>query len=387
MRLLRARRRRRPARRSRVEDPWEALTSTLWARRGDPRRRPRAVRGDGGDPGRRSLHGPASRAGAQRDDDRDASAARRTRARCAPDVDARRHPDAHVRRRLRDRKEHRCPDAWRRHLTIVIDGLRAERPRRDRSPPSLWGMTAPKPSADPELQQVAWDLSHLLDGAGDDPQAAVDALLGEAQARADAFAERYAGKVAELDGAGARRGDARARPRSRSSPAAPAPTRTCASRSTPPTRRAARCCSASQEKGTAIETALLFFDLEWAALDDERAEELLAADGLDFARHHLRTARRYRPHLLSEPEEKILTEKALSRPLGLGAAVRGADGGDHRRRSTTRRAGRRSSVALARLFDPTARCAATPPSASPTALAARPAHARLRRSTRCWPTR
>ena len=67
-----------------------------------------------------------------------------------------------------------------------------------------------------------------------------------------------------------------------------------------------------EEKGTAIETALLFFHLEWAALDDARAEELLATDGLDFARHHLATARRYRPHLLSEPEERILTEKAVS---------------------------------------------------------------------------
>ena len=74
--------------------------------------------------------------------------------------------------------------------------------------------------------------------------------------------------------------------------------------------RARRTAAARQERGTAIETALLFFDLEWAALDDERAEELLAADGLDFARHHLRTARRYRPHLLTEPEERILTEKA-----------------------------------------------------------------------------
>ena len=36
-----------------------------------------------------------------------------------------------------------------------------------------------------------------------------------------------------------------------------------------------------QERRTAIETQLLFFDLEWAALDDERADELLAADGLD----------------------------------------------------------------------------------------------------------
>src|SRR5215204_1954402 len=67
-----------------------------------------------------------------------------------------------------------------------------------------------------------------------------------------------------------------------------------------------------QEKATAIETALLFFELEWAALDDDRAEELLATEGLDFARHHLSAARRYRPHLLSEPEERIFSERALT---------------------------------------------------------------------------
>src|SRR5439155_11696356 len=52
-----------------------------------------------------------------------------------------------------------------------------------------------------------------------------------------------------------------------------------------------------QEGSTRIETTLLFFELEWAALDDGRTEALLATDGLDFARHYLRTARRYRPHL------------------------------------------------------------------------------------------
>ena len=67
-----------------------------------------------------------------------------------------------------------------------------------------------------------------------------------------------------------------------------------------------------QEKATAIETTLLFFELEWAALDDDRAEELLATEGLDFARHHLETARRYRPHQLSEPEEKVMSERALT---------------------------------------------------------------------------
>src|SRR6059058_2184906 len=67
-----------------------------------------------------------------------------------------------------------------------------------------------------------------------------------------------------------------------------------------------------QERATEIETKLLFFELEWAALDDQRADELLRADGLEFCGHYLRSARRYRPHLLSEPEEKILAEKSIS---------------------------------------------------------------------------
>jgi oligoendopeptidase F len=67
-----------------------------------------------------------------------------------------------------------------------------------------------------------------------------------------------------------------------------------------------------QERATAIETTLLFFELEWAALDEGRAEELLATEGLDFCRHHLRMQRRYRPHLLSEPEEKVMAEKSVT---------------------------------------------------------------------------
>ena len=56
--------------------------------------------------------------------------------------------------------------------------------------------------ADPEVLEVAWDLDPLLDGYPSDPVAAVDAMLAEAQQRADAFAERHAGRVAELDGPG-----------------------------------------------------------------------------------------------------------------------------------------------------------------------------------------
>jgi oligoendopeptidase F len=172
-------------------------------------------------------------------------------------------------------------------------------------------MSAPDAIEDAELESTAWDLSDLVEGRGEDAETAIDEMLAEAQRRADAFAEAYAGRVAELDG-----------------PELVAAMRELAelgelggragsyamldfSIDTADPVRGAR-LQRMQEKSTAIETALLFFELEWAALDDERAEELLAANGLDFARHHLRTERRYRPHLLSEPEEKVLAEKALT---------------------------------------------------------------------------
>ena len=68
----------------------------------------------------------------------------------------------------------------------------------------------------------------------------------------------------------------------------------------------------AEEHSTAINNELIFVELEWAALEDDRAEALLTDDRLDFCRHYLESARRYRPHLLSEPEEVILSEKSLT---------------------------------------------------------------------------
>jgi oligoendopeptidase F len=67
-----------------------------------------------------------------------------------------------------------------------------------------------------------------------------------------------------------------------------------------------------EERATAISTQLLFFELEWAELPDDRAAVLLASERLAFCRHHLESVRRYRPHLLSEPEERLMTEKAVT---------------------------------------------------------------------------
>jgi oligoendopeptidase F len=164
-------------------------------------------------------------------------------------------------------------------------------------------------------QAPAWDLQPLVDGEG---AGGVESRLAEALQRAQTFAERYAGGLDELDSVGLReamqqlaaiydlvgRAGTYAALRFSTDTADPAN---------------GALLQVAQERGTEIETTLLFFDLEWAALDDARVEDLLGGDGLDFCRHHLRNVRRYRDHLLSEPEEKILAEKALT---GAGAWTR-----------------------------------------------------------------
>lgn len=74
-----------------------------------------------------------------------------------------------------------------------------------------------------------------------------------------------------------------------------------------------------EERATAMSTQLVFFELEWAALDDAAADAHLADPRLEFASHHLHSVRRYRPHLLTEPEEVMLTEKNIT---GASAWVR-----------------------------------------------------------------
>ena len=161
---------------------------------------------------------------------------------------------------------------------------------------------------DPELLATEWDLSALVDGDGD---AGVERQLNQAVQRAREFAEGYAGKVAELDGASLEQAMRELEMiEELVGKAASYASLQFATNTADPKRGAL--LQRMQERATEIETKLLFFELEWAALDDQRAEELLASPGLDFARHHLRAARRYRPHLLSEPEEKILAEKAIS---------------------------------------------------------------------------
>ena len=158
------------------------------------------------------------------------------------------------------------------------------------------------------VEDVSWDLSPLVHGEDD---AGADRLLDEAIQRAQAFADSHAGRIGALEPSSFAAAVAELQEISELASRAGNYAMLRFSIDTADPALGAL-LQRVQEKGTQIETKLLFFELEWAALRDERADELLAADGLDTARHFLRSARRYRPHLLTEPEEKILAEKTVS---------------------------------------------------------------------------
>ena len=172
------------------------------------------------------------------------------------------------------------------------------------------------------------------------------------RARAQAFAERYAGKRRRARRRRARRGRCTSSRRSPSSPAAPATTRCCASASTPPTRRSARCCSACRSAARRSRRSCCSSSSSGPRSTTSAPTSCSPPTGLDFCRHYLRTARRYRPHLLTEPEERILTEKSVTGAQRLGAPVQRARLGDRGRRCRARTSRSRSTRRSAELMSP-----------------------------------
>jgi oligoendopeptidase F len=155
---------------------------------------------------------------------------------------------------------------------------------------------------------VAWDLEPLVDGRG---AAGADALFDDAERRARDIAAAYKGRIAALDagdlaelmGDLAAIGDLAGRAGNY------AHLRFSVDTADP---EAGALLARAEERGTAINNEILFVELEWAAVDDDTADVLLADHRLAFCRHYLDAARRYRPHLLSEPEERVLSDKALT---------------------------------------------------------------------------
>ena len=157
-------------------------------------------------------------------------------------------------------------------------------------------------------EDVAWDLSDLYENS-DDPR--LEEHIAEAESAASEFRERYYGKVAGLTAAELAEAIAE---RERIEEVL---TRVgyfahlyFATDMADPPRGAL--VARITEKGAALDTQLLFFGLEIAEIEDGVAAELLEAPELEHWRHWITSLRKFRPYLLSEPEEKVVTEKSVS---------------------------------------------------------------------------
>ena len=157
-------------------------------------------------------------------------------------------------------------------------------------------------------EEVEWDLSDLYESP-DDPK--LEGEIAGAERAAAAFRERYRGGVVALSASDL--ADAIAEREEIESAVDRALTYAhlrFATNMADPARGAL--VGKLTERAAAIETALLFFGLDIAAIEDGPAEVLLADPALDHWRHWLTSLRKYRPHLLTEPEERVMTEKSVS---------------------------------------------------------------------------
>ena len=157
-------------------------------------------------------------------------------------------------------------------------------------------------------EEIHWDLSHIYQG---DARQGIDADLLRAQELTQGFETRYRGAVAGLDAAAMtaalRELEAIHEVLGR---AAAYAFLDFSIDVADPARGAL--LQKVQESMTQTGARLLFFSLEWLAVADDAANRLLASPEMEGYRHYLQSARRYRPYVLSEGEERVLAEKSVT---------------------------------------------------------------------------
>jgi len=164
------------------------------------------------------------------------------------------------------------------------------------------------PPAPTGAEQVTWNLGDLVSSP---LEAGVESLLRDAEQRTDGFSSRWRGTVAGLAAGDMRdllteyEGILEAVGRAESFASL-----SWTTQSDDPARGAL--LQKVSERQSALFQRLVFLDIEWANAPDEKAAVLIADPLLQRWRHWMEVARRYKPHLLSEPEEKILAEKAVT---------------------------------------------------------------------------
>ena len=157
-------------------------------------------------------------------------------------------------------------------------------------------------------EEIRWNLDDLVA-----PPAAqgIEAILQDCETRLDAFAARYRGAIAGLSAQDMHVMlteyealiDLVGRAESYAS-------LSWSTQSDDPARGAL--LQKVTERQSRLVQKSVFLDIEWANVPDAAAQRLVEDPLLARWRHWMIISRRYKPHLLSEPEEKLLAEKAVT---------------------------------------------------------------------------
>ena len=68
----------------------------------------------------------------------------------------------------------------------------------------------------------------------------------------------------------------------------------------------------ANELGSELSQKLVFFDVEWMKVEDDRANELILSEELAGWKHYLRVSRLYKDHTLSEDAEQVMSAKSVT---------------------------------------------------------------------------
>lgn len=151
---------------------------------------------------------------------------------------------------------------------------------------------------------VAWDLSALFSGINDP---ALESAWTSINSQADAFAEKYRGKVADLNAADLAEAIRESERLSTAvyKPMSYAHLLYSADASKP---EHGAFVQAQSEQASAVRIKIIFFDLELQKIEEARMQELLADPALADYGHYLSEVRKYTPHTLPEEQEALLEE-------------------------------------------------------------------------------
>ncbi|HZR95575.1 MAG TPA: M3 family metallopeptidase [Gaiellaceae bacterium] len=158
-------------------------------------------------------------------------------------------------------------------------------------------------STEVKAEDIRWNLTDLCDGA-EEAREQWEGLI----AQAASIAERFRGRVGELDAAELRalldEVDALEQELSRLNVYSYLRLSMAAT-----DVEANDLATFTRDRVADVENTLVFLGLEWIAVDDARADELLASDELAPYAHKLRVERLEKPYVLSEPEEQALNAR------------------------------------------------------------------------------